>query len=105
MGPHHLRQFPAARAQQIATLPQPVVNVVTDGEARIVRYTCSGSGGTFSSPTSISLTAGLDPATPPSVIPNYVGTEVVSVDLLLTATSGTQVLIETGSRNPVEYFP
>lgn len=79
---------------------------VVDGDrARVVRYACAGSGAVFSAPSSINLTAGLALATPPEITPNYVGTEVVSVDLLLTAANGSTVLIETGSRNPVEFYP
>ena len=79
---------------------------VVDGDrARVVRYTCAGNGAVFSVPSSINLTSGLAPSTPPAVTPNYVGTEVVSVDLVLTAASGSTVLIETGSRNPVEFYP
>ncbi len=33
------------------------------------------------------------------------GDPVESVDVLLTALSGQQVLVETGSRNPSEFFP
>jgi prepilin-type N-terminal cleavage/methylation domain-containing protein len=79
--------------------------VVDGGVARIVRYSCSNSGAGYSTPSAINLTSGLSPATPPVVTPNFVGTDVASVDLLLTAKSGTKVLIETGSRNPVEFYP
>ena len=79
--------------------------VVDGDQARVVRYTCTGNGAVFSAPSSVNLTSGLAPSTPPVITPNYVGTEVVSVDLVLTAASGSKVLIETGSRNPVEFYP
>ncbi|HEY5663021.1 MAG TPA: type II secretion system protein [Ilumatobacter sp.] len=79
---------------------------VTDGDsARIVRSTCSSRDQWGERAASVELTAGLDPDHPPVVIANYDDGEVVSVDLLLTSVSGAKALIETGSRNPVEYYP
>lgn len=78
--------------------------VTTGSESRIVRFSCLDAGVGFSAPVSINLTSGLDPAEQPIVTPNFVGADVASVDLLLTAKSGQKVLIQTGSRNPVEFY-
>lgn len=75
--------------------------VTSGSEASVVRYSCSST-----TPTRVyNLTAGLDPADPPDVILNKVGGDVVSVDFVLHASSGADVVVETGSRNPVEFYP
>jgi prepilin-type N-terminal cleavage/methylation domain-containing protein len=84
--------------------------VVEDGQGRVVRYTCSKTGGgSFSTGEPVNLTSGLDAATPPTIVLQPVGRNagdpVVSVDMILTASSGEQVLVETGSRNPSDFFP
>lgn len=83
--------------------------VVEEGEGRVVRYTCSSTGsGPFTAGEATNLTSDLAPGTPPTVVLHPVGRgagdPVLSVDLLLTARSGEQVLIETGSRNPSDFF-
>jgi prepilin-type N-terminal cleavage/methylation domain-containing protein len=75
--------------------------VAINGEGTVVRYSCSTSSGT----TTQTLTAGLDPIDPPDVVLNKVGSDVVSVDFILHAAGGSDVLVETGSRNPVEFYP
>lgn len=81
--------------------------VVDGAKARVVRYTCSKTGsGAFGPASAVNLTSGLDPGIPPVVTPlSVVIGEVYSLKLKLTATSGDKVLIETGSRNPVEFYP
>ncbi len=84
--------------------------VVSGGEGRIVRYTCSRTGsGAFSLGQATNLTSGLSPTAVPLITLKPVGRSsgdpVESVDVLLTAVSGQQVLVETGSRNPSEFFP
>lgn len=74
--------------------------VANGAEATVVRYSCS----TSSTTTKLNLTAGLDPLDPPDVTLNKVGTDVVSVDFLLHAAGGSDVLVQTGSRNPVEFY-
>jgi hypothetical protein len=79
-------------------------------EARVVRYTCSATGsGSFSGTRSIGLTSGLSPSQPPEVVLQPVGRlsgdPVESVDMILTAVSGERVLVQTGSRNPSDFFP
>ncbi len=70
-------------------------------DGRVFRYTCSTSSGT----KLLKLTSGLDPTDPPDVIFKYSGPKVVAVDLVLHAASGEDVLIESSSRNPVEFYP
>lgn len=79
--------------------------VANGAEATVVRYSCS----TTSSTTRLNLTSGLDPIDPPDVVLNKVGTApndyVASVAFILHAAGGEDVLVETGSRNPVEFYP
>lgn len=75
--------------------------VADGGDASVVRYFCSTSGAS----TTMNLTAGLDPLTPPDIALNPSTGDVDSVDFTLHSNAGDDVLIETGSRNPVEFYP
>lgn len=75
--------------------------VTSGSEASVVRYSCSST----TAARAYNLTAGLDPTDPPDVVLNKVGADVVSVDFVLHASSGADVVVETGSRNPVEFYP
>lgn len=83
--------------------------VVDGDEGRVVRYTCSrvGSGAFIANPPQ-NLTSQLAPSTPPEVVLQPVGRSsgdpVLAVDMTLTAISGERVLVETGSRNPSDFF-
>lgn len=80
---------------------------VTDGtEGSVYRYTCSRVGaGAFSTPVGQEMTAGLDPSVVPAMnLLIDADGEAYSVEFTLTAPSGETVTIETGSRNPVEYY-
>lgn len=81
---------------------------VDDGnEGRVVRYTCSSVGaGPFTGTTEQKLTSGLASGTSPVATP-VMGApgEATSIDFELTALSGETVLVQTGSRNPTEFFP
>jgi prepilin-type N-terminal cleavage/methylation domain-containing protein len=81
---------------------------VDDGsEGRVVRYTCSRVGaGPFTGTTEQQLTSGLASGDSPVATP-VIGApgEAESIDFRLTALSGETVLVQTGSRNPTEFFP
>lgn len=77
--------------------------VANGAEATVIRFACSVPSA--SPTTSVNLTSGLDPIDPPDVVLNKPGTEVESVDFILHAAGGGDVLVETGSRNPVEFYP
>ncbi|MDJ0770139.1 MAG: prepilin-type N-terminal cleavage/methylation domain-containing protein [Ilumatobacter sp.] len=85
--------------------------VVDGDEARVVRYTCSRSGAAAFGPAhEQNLTSGLEPGSPPILALNRVdpldpSSDVESIDLTLTAQSGEQVIVQTGSRNPTQFFP
>lgn len=81
---------------------------VTNGaDSRIIRYTCSRVGaGAFTAPSPVNLTSGLNPSSPPVVTLNRdLFGDVDSVTLTLTAVGGEQVLVDTGPRNPTDFFP
>lgn len=80
--------------------------VVQNGEGSVRRYTCSKVGaGAFGAPTSVRLVSGLSPTVPPIVnLLIDASGEAYSVEFILTAPSGAQVTVETGSRNPVEFY-
>lgn len=82
--------------------------VVDGGEGRIVRYSCwrQSLSGPFGNFFQLNITSGLSTATPPVVtVDQPVGSDVLSVSFQLTGQSGEQVLVETGSRNPADFFP
>ncbi len=80
--------------------------VVAGGEGLIRRYSCSAvDAGPFTGSFGQLLTSGLDPAQPPVVIPQPATGEVETVTFQLAGKSGEQVSIETGSRNPADFFP
>lgn len=81
--------------------------VIDGDDARVVRYTCwrTGTSGAFGSTESINLTSGLAPSEPPIITLNRDGVgDVESVTFELIAASGEHVLVETGPRNPTEFF-
>jgi prepilin-type N-terminal cleavage/methylation domain-containing protein len=81
---------------------------VPDGaESRVVRYTCSRIGaGAFTAPSPMNLTSGLNPSSLPVVALNRDSFgDVESITLTLTAIGGEQVLVDTGPRNPTDFFP
>jgi prepilin-type N-terminal cleavage/methylation domain-containing protein len=80
--------------------------VVSGDEGRVWRYTCEIKAGTPVGTASMGLTSALDPTAHPEVRLNMdaADSEVLSMDLILTATSGDEVVINTGSRNPVEFY-
>lgn len=81
---------------------------VDDGvEGRVVRYTCSRVGaGPFTGTSEQKLTSGLASGVSPVATPVMGGPgEATSIDFGLTALSGETVLVQTGSRNPTEFYP
>jgi prepilin-type N-terminal cleavage/methylation domain-containing protein len=83
--------------------------VIDGDEGRVVRYTCSRVGsGSYTLEPPVNLTSQLAPSTPPEVIlqpeGRSAGDPVLAVDVVLTAISGERVLVETGSRNPSDFF-
>lgn len=77
------------------------------GSSTVVRYTCrrNGTSGPFGSVRTINLTSGLDTSQPPVVtLQRDGGGNVDSVSFELFAVSGEHVLVETGPRNPTEFF-
>ncbi|MFP5488718.1 MAG: type II secretion system protein [Acidimicrobiia bacterium] len=73
--------------------------VVSGGTGSVVRYACSSAGDS----RSLNLTAGL--TVKPNIVLNHnAAGDVDSVDFVLTAPSGAQVVVQTGSRNPMEFF-
>jgi prepilin-type N-terminal cleavage/methylation domain-containing protein len=78
-------------------------------EGRITRYTCwapgAGSPGTFGNHSAVLVTSNLSPTIPPVITVDQPAAEVESVIFTLTGNSGEQVVVETASRNPAEYFP
>lgn len=76
------------------------------GEATVVRYICShpGTSGTFGAPTAVNLTSGLDASSPPLVVLDTSTGDVGAMTFSLTAMSGENVLVETGPRNPSDFF-
>jgi prepilin-type N-terminal cleavage/methylation domain-containing protein len=80
--------------------------VVNGDEGQIRRYSCSKVGdGSFSGASSRLLTSKLDPAQPPIVVPDPATGDVSTLTFQLAGKSGETVAIETGSRNPAEFFP
>ena len=80
--------------------------VTNSGAGTIVRYSCSKTGtGAYSAATSLNLTSNLDPAVPPMLTTTTSGTDVTSITLVLTGESGEVVSVETGTRNPADFFP
>ena len=80
--------------------------VVEDGEGEIRRYACSALGaGPFSADGVRFLTSGLDPSAPPVVVPTPASGDVTSLTFELAGKGGETVAIETGSRNPADFFP
>lgn len=76
-------------------------------QGMVVRYTCSRVGAAPFAGTAVqNLTSGLAPASSPVAIP-VMGApgKATSVDFQLTALSGETVFVQTGSRNPTEFFP
>ena len=81
---------------------------VDDGtEGRVVRYACSQVGaGPFTGTSEQKLTSGLASGVSPVATPVTGGPgEATSIDFELTALSGETVLVQTGSRNPTEFYP
>jgi prepilin-type N-terminal cleavage/methylation domain-containing protein len=80
---------------------------VIDGEGGAIRrYACSALGtGPFSISADRMLTSGLDPTQLPVVVPEPATGEVVALTFQLAGKSGENVAIETGSRNPADFFP
>jgi hypothetical protein len=65
----------------------------------------NGTVGAFTNHSSVNLTSSLATSQPPIVTLNRDGAgDVDSVTFTLTAKSGENVLVETGPRNPTEYF-
>ena len=80
--------------------------VVNGDQGQIRRYSCSKVGdGSFSAASSRLLTSKLDPAQPPVVVPDPATGDVSTLTFQLVGKSGETVAIETGSRNPAEFFP
>ena len=81
--------------------------VVNGGVGTVVRYSCSKTGsGAYGAATSLNLTSNLDPTTKPTVTRTpATGPEVTSITFVLTGESGEVVSVETGSRNPADFFP
>lgn len=80
---------------------------VDGGVGEIVRYSCERVGaGPYGSVRSFPLAFGLDPATPPTVtlVRDTMTGRVLSVKLRLVSIGGDDVLVETGPRNPSDYF-
>jgi hypothetical protein len=78
----------------------------TGDDSRIVRVRCEQSGLGWTNRTKQRLTAGLSStATQYAQLLPDPGTDVESVRFVLTAASGAVVTFETGSRNPVEFYP
>jgi prepilin-type N-terminal cleavage/methylation domain-containing protein len=101
----HLQWREAAFSDQTFVANYRFVTTGTSGE--IVRNVCSSTGGgPFVAVTSRRLLTGLDPAKPPAVtVKQLAGGNVTSVTFGLTGKSGEKVAIETGSRNPADFFP
>jgi prepilin-type N-terminal cleavage/methylation domain-containing protein len=80
--------------------------VISGGVGTIVRYSCSKTDpGAYGAATSLNLTSNLDPLVPPTVSTTMNGTDVTSITLVLTGESGEVVSVETGTRNPADFFP
>jgi prepilin-type N-terminal cleavage/methylation domain-containing protein len=80
--------------------------VESGGVGTIVRYSCSKTGtGAYGAATSLNLTSNLDPAVPPTVSTTGTSPDVTSITLVLTGESGEVVSVETGTRNPADFFP
>jgi prepilin-type N-terminal cleavage/methylation domain-containing protein len=80
--------------------------VIDGGEGQIRRYACSAVGtGSFSSSAGRILTSGLDPTQLPVIVPEPATGEVAALTFQLVGKAGEIVAIETGSRNPADFFP
>ena len=80
--------------------------VVNGSTGTVVRYSCSRVGsGAFTVGSSLNLTSNLDLTVPPTISTTVSGTDVTSITITLTGESGEVVSIETGSRNPADFFP
>lgn len=80
--------------------------VIEGDKGQIRRYTCSAVGtGAFSSSAGRILTSGLDPTQLPVVVPEPATGEVAALTFQLVGKAGETVSIETGSRNPADFFP
>jgi prepilin-type N-terminal cleavage/methylation domain-containing protein len=80
--------------------------VESGGVGTVVRYACSKTGtGAFGAATSLNLTSNLDPALKPTVSITGTSPNVTSITLTLTGESGEIVSVETGTRNPADFFP
>ena len=76
----------------------------TNGEIR--RYSCSAVGaGAFTAPSVRYLTSRLDPAQTPTVVASPASGDVTTVTFQLTGKTGEKAAVETGSRNPADFFP
>lgn len=71
------------------------------GDASVVRYSCSSIRPT----SSLNLTSGLDPADAPEAVPIVSDGDVIAVNFVLHSSAGEDVIVQTGSRNPVEFYP
>jgi prepilin-type N-terminal cleavage/methylation domain-containing protein len=79
--------------------------VVTGGEAVIRRYACFRVGaGPYTTTFNRGMTPALDPGNPPTLTVDQPA-DVASVSFTLTGLTGETVLVETGSRNPADFFP
>ncbi|NND75728.1 MAG: hypothetical protein HKN44_12050 [Ilumatobacter sp.] len=79
-----------------------------DGAGRIVRHVCVRSGpipAAFTSVTDRTMTTGLTSGSPPTVTPIFDGPDVASIRFELTGATGETVRVDTGSRNPADFFP
>jgi prepilin-type N-terminal cleavage/methylation domain-containing protein len=80
--------------------------VVNGEQGQIRRYSCSAVGtGAFSGGSSRLLMSGLDSTQLPVVVPEPATGDVVTLTFQLTGKSGETVAVETGSRNPADFFP
>lgn len=81
---------------------------VVGGEAIIKRHLCSKvDAGAFAMVTSRTITSGLSPTTPPTITTTIdpITLNVDSIEFELVGSSGEVVFVETGSRNPADFFP
>lgn len=79
--------------------------VIDDDEGRIVRFTCERlDAGSFGSTRVVSLSGGLDPASPPEVQLTFSDSLVDSVSFTLRGLDGAAVRVDVSSRNPAESF-
>lgn len=78
-----------------------------DGTASIVRHVCWRAGtDPFTQTTQRTLTSALTASSPPTITALFNASgDVDSIQFELVGDTGETVLVETGSRNPADFFP